>query len=122
MKQFTMNIDESLLHAAKLHALQHGTTVSDLVRSMLLERLGVKPVGNVRLDDSDIDRVLSLYSAGEIDRRDAFEQLGFSVDQFGDFADLMNERRLQWPALDPKASAEQGEIVAALIVGDADED
>ena len=40
MRQFTMNIDDSLLQAVKAHALNTGRSVSDIVRDLLVREVG----------------------------------------------------------------------------------
>lgn len=64
MRQFTMEIDDGLLHAATTHAFRTGRTVSDIVRELIAREVGwpgpevVPPVG------ADARRALAAYSHG----------------------------------------------------------
>src|SRR5664279_6311024 len=74
VRQFTMNIDDSLLQAAKLYAVTTGRTVSDIVRDLLAREVGWSGSGPLApLDDVRAAPVLEAYSTGRISRRQAMQ-------------------------------------------------
>lgn len=113
MRQFTMNIDDSLLQAAKAHALSTGRSVSDIVRDLLAHEVGwssAQPPPSP--DDFEAWPVLQAYSAGKLTRRQAMDRLGLPPDRYPDFAGAMNRLSIPWPKPDPA----QIEREAALVV------
>ena len=70
-RQFNMTIDDDLLKAAKRHALEHGTTVSELARAALAQAVGYSSPG------AD---ALAAYSAGKISRHEAMRVLRLRYD------------------------------------------
>ena len=83
MRHFTMNIDDGLLQAAKLRALQTRRTVSDIVRELLAREVGWSGATEAApIDDEKASPVLRAYSEGRIPRRRAMESLGLEPDQY----------------------------------------
>jgi plasmid stability protein len=41
LRPYTLNLDDSLMHAAKMRAVQEKTSVSEIVRRLLSRYLGV---------------------------------------------------------------------------------
>jgi plasmid stability protein len=123
MRQFTMNIDDGLLHAAKARALQTGRTVSDIVRDLLAREVGWSGAKEVApLDDEKALPVLRAYSEQRISRRRAMEAIGLEPDRYSDFVDAMERLAVPWPKVDRAQVEREAEIVAQAIEQANDED
>jgi plasmid stability protein len=123
MRHFTMNIDDGLLQAAKLRALQTKRTVSDIVRDLLAKEVGWS--GETRsapIDDGKAFPVLHAYSEGRIPRRRAMESLGLEPDQYSAFVDAMTRLSVPWPAVDREQVEREADIVVQAIEAAHDED
>jgi hypothetical protein len=102
MPQFTMNMDENLLQAAKLHALQHGTTVSDMIRELLARELSGKK-GATSTDDRKLPlytphQILTAYSRGRLGVDEAAARLG--LQGYRELAIAMADAELPLPGTD----------------------
>lgn len=86
MRQFTMNIDDGLLRAAKAHALNTGRSVSDIVRDVLAREVGWS-TGETRapIDDTKARPLLQSYSEGRVTRRQPMNLLGIGPDRYQEF-------------------------------------
>ena len=123
MRQFTMNISDTLLLAAKEHALRSGSTLSDLVRNLLAREVGWSPdLAEHNLDEADALPVLQRYSAGEITRKQAMQALSLSPDRYGDFCETMARLAVAWPQPDREQIDREADIVVHAIGEAADED
>lgn len=89
MAHLTLNIDEGLLRAAKVHAAQHGTSISKIVRDHLAEVTGLKQI------DASNDPLV-VFARGSIGRREAMRML--DVD-YATLIGLLAERGLSLPTL-----------------------
>ncbi len=121
MKQFTMNINSDLLREAKSFALKHDTTVSDLVRSLLSEKLEWKGDVSRVPDYQETQKILRDYSERRVGKRESFDLLGLRVDQYDVFAELMNNSELSWPEPDRLAAIDEGKLVELVIAEAYDE-
>lgn len=120
MRQFTMNIDDGLLLAAKRHSLQTGRTVSDIVREVLAREVGWERGREERsLDETTALPVLRAYSEGLVSRRKAMEALGLPPERHADFVAAMNRLAIVWPKPDPAQIEREAEIVVEAIHGAA---
>ena len=123
MKQFTMNIDEALLQAAKAHALERGRTVSDVIRESLATEVGWTPdASRVLADDVAIKNALHGFSEGRLTRRQAMASIGLTPDRYVDFVGMMADAKTPWPPVDRASVEAEGEVVARAISGALDED
>jgi negative regulator of replication initiation len=116
MRQFTMNIDDSLLQAAKAHALSTGRSVSDIVRDLLAREVGwsaEQPL--LPPDDAGTRPVLQAYAAGKLTRRQAMDRLGLPPDRYPDFASAMNRLSVPWPKPDPAQIEREADLVVQAI-------
>jgi len=116
MRQFTMNVDDSLLQAAKAHALSTGCSVCDIVRDLLAPEVGWSS-GQPPLspDDAEAQPVLQAYSGGKLTRREAMERLDLPPDRYPDFASAVNRLSVPWPKLDPAQIEWEAELVVQAI-------
>jgi hypothetical protein len=122
MRQFTMNIDDSLLQAAKLHAVTTGRTVSDIVRDLLAREVGWSGSGPLApLDDVRAAPVLEAYSAGRISRRQAMQALDLDPERQPEVVEAMNRLGIPWPEIDRGQIDQEAEIVVQAILEAADE-
>ena len=123
MRQFTMNIDDGLLHAAKARALATGRTVSDIVRDLLAREVGWSaPTEAVPFADAKALPVLMAYSERRISRRRAMEAIGLEPDRYPDFVDAMERLAVPWPKVDRAQVEREAGIVARAIEAARDED
>ncbi len=123
MRQFTMNIDDSLLLAAKKHALETGRTVSEIVRDLVAREVGWNgQVEPAPLDDEQVWPVLTNYSNGRTSRRRAMDEIGLSAEKYSEFVDLMRRHCVPWPKIDREQVEREAEIVVAAIKEAGDED
>lgn len=116
MRQFTMNIDPGLLHAAKRHALANEITMSDLVRDLLAREVGwtsARP--DPQLDHGAALPVLQEYSVGRLTRRQAMDALGLAPERQPEFVAAMNRHSVPWPSPDPVQIELEAELVADAI-------
>lgn len=120
LRQFTMNIEDGLLLAAKRHALQTGRTVSDIVRDVLAREVGwVGGQDERALDSASALPVLRAYSNGRTSRREAMEALGLPPERRADFVEAMNRLDVEWPTPDPEQIDQEAELVVEAIRGAA---
>ena len=123
MRHFTMNIDDGLLQAAKLRALQTRRTVSDIVRELLAREVGWSGATEAApIDDEKASPVLRAYSEGRIPRRRAMESLGLEPDQYVASVAAMTRLCVPWPAVDREQVEREAEIVVQAIEAACDED
>ncbi|MDP4021340.1 hypothetical protein Q8W71_01785 [Methylobacterium sp. NEAU 140] len=116
MRQFTMNIDDSLLLAAKRHALGAGITMSDLVRDLLAREVGWSPVPDTPVvAEASAVPILRAYSEGRLTRRQAMQALHLAPDRQVDFVAAMNRFAIPWPQPDPGQIDREAALVAAAI-------
>jgi hypothetical protein len=122
MRQFTMNIDDGLLLAAKKRALESGRTVSDIVRDLLAREVGwTEPRETAPPGDDQIRDVLFRYSDGRLSRHAAMNQINLEPHQYADFVELMRRLSVPWPQIDRNRIDQEAEIVAQAIRGASDE-
>ena len=120
MRQFTMNVDDGLLLAAKRYSLRTGRTVSDIVREVLAREVGWTGDRNGQaIDDATALPVLRAYSEGRASRREAMETLGLPPERRADFVAAMNRLGIAWPRPDPEQIDQEAEIVVEAIRGAA---
>ena len=123
MRQFTMNIDDGLLHAAKARALQTGRSVSEIVRDLLSRELGWSGAkAETPVDDETALPVLMTYAEGRISRRRAMEAIGLQPDQYSALVVTMERLSLPWPKVDRAQVEREADIVARAIAEACDED
>lgn len=123
MRQFTMNIDDALLLAAKRHALVAGCTMSDLVRDLLAREVGWSAMkAEPPVDAKAAAPILQAYSCGRLSRRQAMGRLGLSPDRYPEFVEAMNRSSVAWPTLDPEQIEGEAALVAAAIEENDDAD
>jgi len=116
MRQFTMNIDDGLLEAAKTHALSTGRSVSDIVRDLLAREVGWSArQPSLSPDDAEARPVLQACSSGKLTRRQAMDRLGLPPDRYPDFASTMNRLAIPWPKPDPAQIEREAELVVQAI-------
>ena len=118
MRQFTMNIDDSLLRAAKAYAVKHDRNVSEIIRDLLAREVGWRALPPKEVADIGDERsksVLLSYSAGNIDRREAMARLGLGPEDYSLFADFMWKLSVPWPQADRGQIDREAEIVADAI-------
>ena len=116
MRQFTMNIDDGLLRAAKAHALSSGRNVSDIVRELLAREVGWSANEvPAPLDDARARPVLLAYSERTISRRRAMEALDLTPERHADFVEAMNRLSIPWPNADPEQIEREADIVIQAI-------
>jgi hypothetical protein len=121
MRQFTMNIDDGLLRAAKAHALSNGRNLSDIVRELLAREIGWSAnEASTPLDDAKARPVLSAYSEGRISRRQAMESLDLTPERHVEFVEAMNRLSVPWPKADPEQIEREADIVVQAIQESAD--
>jgi hypothetical protein len=115
-RQFTMKIEDGLLAATKKHAIEHGLTVSDIVRDHLTALTGWTPTNAVQdvKEDVVID-VLNRYSAKEISRSEAMAMIGLRPDETERFAQLMNDNAIAWPAPDKDLTSDGAAALLAAM-------
>ncbi len=116
MRQFTMNIDDGLLHAAKAHALGVGRSVSDIVRDLLAREVGwVGSDQRAALDDAASRPVFAAYAQGRMTRRQAMQALNLAPEDTAEFVEAMNRLGVPWPEADRAQVEQEAEIVVAAI-------
>jgi hypothetical protein len=119
-RQFTMKIEDGLLAATKRYALEHGLTVSDVVRDHLSALTGWTAGGNGEgLQEGAVIEVLNRYSAKELSRGEAMSQIGLRQDETQRFAQLMNENGITWPS--PDGTLTRNGVAALLEALDEEE-
>jgi hypothetical protein len=122
MRQFTMNIPDGLLRAAKAHALSTGRNVSDIVRDLLAHEVGWSArEPSTSLDDAMARPVLLAYSEGSISRRQAMQALDLEPERQADFVEAMNRLLIPWPKADPSQIEQEADIVVKAIQEAVDE-
>jgi len=92
LRPYTLNLDDSLMMAAKSKALQDRTSVSEMVRRLLSEHLGLsnRMVDNVP-DEKKIIETLESYSLGQLKRSEAMRAIGLDPVELETFTSLMSE-------------------------------
>jgi hypothetical protein len=115
LRPYTLNLDDSLMHAAKMRAVQEKTSVSEIVRRLLSGYLGVADPRPPRIEAAGIVEVLSRYSRGDLQRSQAMRALGLDIADLGRFNALMGEFEIAWPAPDGGRASHQASIVAEII-------
>lgn len=122
MRQFTMNISDGLLLAAKEHALRSGLSLSDLVRGLLAREVGwSESEAPPPLDKARALSVLRRYSTGEITRRQAMYDLELGPERHADFVEAMNQLSIPWPRPDSEDIDREAESVVRAIQEAEDE-
>ncbi|MGY2049133.1 ribbon-helix-helix protein, CopG family [Methylobacterium sp. JK268] len=119
-RQFTMKVDPALIEAVKAHVLRRGTTVSDLIRDLLMREIGWKEATDgvtPSLTDERRHAILTAYSRGEAGRGDTMVALGLDPSEVGAFARLMNGSGVAWPRPDRARAEEAAEILLELAPG-----
>jgi hypothetical protein len=114
-RQFTMNVDDGLLRAAKVHAARRGTTVSAMVRRLLEEELGMTSAAPSRLGTGEADGVLARFATGGMTLAEAMRSAGLTPEGYGEFADRMAALGLAWPKGDLEAVERGAAAVAAAV-------
>ncbi|OPY66815.1 MAG: hypothetical protein A4E57_02617 [Syntrophorhabdaceae bacterium PtaU1.Bin034] len=125
LRPYTLNLDDSLMMAAKSKALQDRTSVSEMVRRLLSEHLGLsnRMVDNVP-DEKKIIETLESYSSGQLKRSEAMRAIGLDPVELETFTSLMNEYGISWPEVGRERAEKEGEYVARAIAfnsGEIDE-
>jgi hypothetical protein len=115
LRAYTLNIDDALMKAAKQRALDDGTSVSEVVRRLLSDHLGVQWKESAMQPPDEIMKSLARYSAGAIRRNEAMRAIGLDVADLGRFNALMAEFDISWPALDMVRIEQQAAVVTELI-------
>ena len=125
LRAYTLNLDESLMMAAKSKALQDRTSVSEMVRRLLSEHLGF---GDRTTDNAPHEKriieTLGNYSSGQFKRSEAMRAIGLDPVELETFTSLMNEYRISWPKVNRERAEKEGEYVARAIAfnsGEIDE-
>ena len=125
LKAYTLNLDDSLMMAAKSKALQDRTSVSEMVRRLLSEHLGLSNrMADNAPDEKKIIETLRSYSSGELKRSEAMLAIGLDPVELEAFTSLMNEYGISWPEVDRARAEKEGEYVARAIAfnsGEIDE-
>ena len=116
LRPYTLNLDDSLMMAAKSKALQDRTSVSEMVRRLLSEHLGLsnRMVDNVP-DEKKIIETLESYSSGQLKRSEAMRAIGLDPVELEAFMSLMNEYGISWPEVAREHAEKEGECVARAI-------
>jgi hypothetical protein len=116
LRAYTLNLDDSLMMAAKTKALHDKTSVSEMVRRLLSEHLGIgdKTAGDAP-DERKIVETLKKYSSGQLKRSEAMQEIGLDQVELGAFISLMNEYQIQWPEINREQAKEEGEYVSRAI-------
>jgi hypothetical protein len=123
MRQFTMNIDDGLLRAAKAHALNSGRNVSDIVRELLAREIGWSAnEASTPLDDARARPALLAYSERRISRRQAMESLDLTPERQGEFVEAMNRLSVPWPKADRDQIEREAEILVQAIQESGDDE
>lgn len=125
LKAYTLNLDDSLMMAAKSRALQDRISVSEMVRRLLSEHLGFsdRMVDNT-LHGKKIIEILEDYSSGQLKRSEAMRAIGLDPVELEAFTSLMSEYGISWPEVDRERAEKEGEYVARAIAfnsGEIDE-
>jgi hypothetical protein len=122
MRQFTMNIEDGLLLAAKSYAVATGRSMSDIVRDLLAREVGWSADRKPAPLDPDRARpLLEAYSEGRISRRQVMDALGLPPERHADFVDAMNRLAVPWPQPNREQIETEAEVVVRAIQGAADE-
>jgi plasmid stability protein len=102
-----MHLEPALRKAVKIHAVRKGTSVSALVRELLMTEIGWKATKMPadHLAPADIHRVLQAFAEGVRTRTDTMAALGIDPSDLGALARLMTESGTAWPTPD-RARAE----------------
>jgi len=116
LKAYTLNLDDSLMMAAKSKALQDRTSVSEMVRRLLSEHLGLSNrMADNTPDEKKIIEILEDYSSGQIKRSEAMRAIGLDPVELEAFTSLMNEHGIPWPEVGRERAEKEGEYVARAI-------
>ena len=125
LKAYTLNLDESLMMAAKSKALQDRTSVSEMVRRLLSEYLGLSDrTADNTPHEKEIIEILERYSSGQLKRSEAMRAIGLDPVELEAFTSLMSEYGMSWPEVDRERAKKEGEYVARAIAfnsGEIDE-
>jgi len=123
MRQFTMNIDDGLLRAAKAHALNAGRSVSEIVRDLLAREVGwATAEAPAPLDGEQARPVLLSYAEGRMSRRQAMDALGLAPERHPDFIEAMNTMSIPWPKPDSEQIEREAEILVQAMLEPKDAD
>jgi plasmid stability protein len=123
MRQFTMNIDDGLLRAAKAHALNAGRSVSEIVRDLLAREVGWATAdAPAPLEGEQARSVLLAYAEGRMSRRQAMDALGLAPERYSNFVEAMNTMSVPWPKLDPEQIEREADILVQAMSVPKDED
>lgn len=116
LRAYTLNLDDSLMMAAKTKALQDRTSVSEMVRRLLSEHLGfsMQTVKNTP-DGKKVLEALEAYSSGQLKRSEAMRAIGLDPVELEAFMSLMNEYGISWPEVAREHAEKEGECVARAI-------
>ena len=118
-----MNIDDSLLQAAKAHAFSSGRTVSDIVRDLLSREVGWSPnEAATPLDETRAHPLLVAYSERRLSRRQAMQALDLTPDRQVEFVEAMNRSSIPWPNTDPEQIEREADIVVQAIQHSAEDE
>ena len=115
LRAYTLNIDDVLMKAAKQRALDDGASVSEIVRRLLSNYLGVAANEPTVLPSDEIVETLGRYSTGAIRRNEAMRAIGLDVADLDRFNALMAEFGIPWPVHDMERIELQGALVAELV-------
>ena len=117
MRQFTMNLDEALHNAAKVHAARTGRSIAEILRELLAKEIGWTggTADGIEVDAGVVASALAQYSSGGISRREAMSRCGLSIDKYSDFVDLMQAMDVKWPVPDPRRIEQQALVVSEAI-------
>jgi plasmid stability protein len=123
MRQFTMNIDDGLLRAAKAHALNAGRSVSEIVRDLLAREVGwATDEAPAPLEAEQVRSVLLAYSEGRTSRRQAMDALALAPERYPDFVEAMNTMAVPWPRPDPEQIEREADILVQAMSEPKDAD
>lgn len=115
LRAYTLSIDDALMKATKQRALDEGVSVSEIVRRLLSDYLGVKAEEPAMTAPDEIMEILRRYSAETLSRSETMRAIGLDVADLGRFNALMVEFGIPWPVFDMERIKRQGAVVAELI-------
>jgi len=125
LRAYTLNLDDSLMMAAKSKALQDRTSVSEMVRRLLSEHLGFSDrMADNTPHEKEIIEILEDYSSGQLKRSEAMRAIGLDPVELETFSSLMSEYGILWPEVGREQAEKEGEYVARAIAfnsGETDE-